>query len=217
VCLASFNLDNGTDQGILQALIEETEAGLVIIDALADITAGDENSKQDTQPVFNALRKIADKTGAAIVVIHHSNKLGGYRGSSAIKGAVDLMIKVEKEENNNIIHFSTEKNRDGGQQKWSAKAAWENDTFTLVLADGIQGVKLSAAESYVLQLLENKGGPASLSLIMGSADVCTESTAKKAVYSLVKKGKIYRMNSSESGQGIEAIYDLSYRLQSRLA
>ncbi len=67
--------------------IRDVDAKLVIIDALADVMAGgDENSVKDTQPVFMQLRKIAEETGAAILVIHHVNKMGDYRGSTAIPG-----------------------------------------------------------------------------------------------------------------------------------
>ena len=86
--------DQTSDTILLEALIAETEAGLVIIDSLSSVMDGDENSKQDTQPVFTNLRHVAELTGAAIIVIHHSNRAGGYRGSSAIKGALEAMVQV---------------------------------------------------------------------------------------------------------------------------
>ena len=66
----------------------------MILDVLADLMTGDENSKQDTQPVFNALRRISEQSGAAIIVIHHANKMGGHRGSSVIKDAPDILLQV---------------------------------------------------------------------------------------------------------------------------
>jgi RecA-family ATPase len=76
----------------------------VIVDALADVMPGrDENAVKDTAPIFLTLRKIAEETQCAIIVIHHSNKTGGYRGSSAIKGAIDLLLSVEKK--NEITHM----------------------------------------------------------------------------------------------------------------
>lgn len=121
VCLANFKLDDPTDSALLQMEIQNRGAGLVIIDALTDILDGDENSKKDTQPVFSALRKIADITNAAIVIIHHSNKMGGYRGSSAIAGAVDLMIEVKSEEGSRFITFRTTKERDIERTSWALK------------------------------------------------------------------------------------------------
>lgn len=86
VSLAQFNLlKNSDDADLLTRLVLELDAKLVIIDALADVMlGGDENAVKDTQPVFANLRFIAELTGAAFIVIHHANKLGGYRGSTAI-------------------------------------------------------------------------------------------------------------------------------------
>lgn len=210
VSLAGFKLDDpkGVDQALLQGLIEEQAAGLVIVDALADIMDGDENSKQETQPVFNALRKIAEATNAAVIVIHHSNKAGGYRGSSAIKGAVDLMARVESADGKNTINFKCEKNRDDLPQEWGAVATWIEDRFYLrpysVQEDRRHCTK---AESYVLRYLEEHGA-SPIPDIMGAADTCSSNSAKFAVYSLAEQGKIYRTNPDERGKGKAAIYDL---------
>ena len=101
------------DIDALTQLILDEEANFVVIDALADIMPGaEENSVKDVQPVFTSLKQVAETTQAAIVIIHHANKRGGYRGSSAIKAAVDLMIKVESAADSDTIKFSTEKARD---------------------------------------------------------------------------------------------------------
>jgi len=87
VSMARFNLRDPKEAVLLQALIEKRNARMVIVDALMDLMPGaDENTVKDVLPVFMRLRKIADDTGAAIVIIHHSNRGGSYRGSSAIKG-----------------------------------------------------------------------------------------------------------------------------------
>jgi RecA-family ATPase len=124
ISLAGFNLlKRPGDAELLQSCIEQTQAGLVFIDALADIMlGGDENSVKDTQPVFAALRKIAENTRAAIVLIHHTNKLGEYRGSSAIPGAIDSMLLIEKDEKTNVITFKSIKNRDGEPLKFCGLA-----------------------------------------------------------------------------------------------
>lgn len=90
----------------LQLEIEQANAGLVVIDALSDVMPGrDENSVKDVQPVLLALRRVAESTGAAIVAIHHANKNGGYRGTSAIKGEADLMLMVESKPGSRNIDF----------------------------------------------------------------------------------------------------------------
>lgn len=206
VCLANFKLDDPTDAVLVQSLIEETGAGLVIIDALTDIMDGDENSKQDTQPVFSALRKIADSTNAAIIIIHHSNKAGGYRGSSAIKGAVDLMIEVKSEDGSRFINFKTVKERDIEKLSWAAEAVWTDDQFYLRPVDVQEKITYSKAQSYVMRFL-GEHASASIAEIMSNADTCSGEGARQAVYSLASMKLVKRIDGG--GQGHPAIYALS--------
>lgn len=213
VSLAGFKLDNPNDVELLRTLIISEGAGLVVIDALADIMTGDENSKQDTQPIFTALRKIAEETNAAIIVIHHSNKAGGYRGSSAIMGAVDLMVQVESETGKNIITFKSEKARDELPQEWSAVATWikdeeHGDRFTLRPCENERSTHYSKAESYVLRYLEEHGA-SPIPAIEAAADTCSPRAANLAVYALAGKRKIYRTNPGAKGRGVSAIYDIA--------
>ena len=160
ISLAGFNLlKRPGDAELLQSCIEQTQAGLVFIDALADIMlGGDENSVKDTQPVFAALRKIAENTRAAIVLIHHTNKLGEYRGSSAIPGAIDSMLLIEKDEKTNVITFKSIKNRDGEPLKFCGLAHWEEDRFYLTTAD-LQNREpnFGKAQNFVLNYLKEHG------------------------------------------------------------
>lgn len=206
ISLAGFKMDSESDPTILQAIIEEYGAKLVILDALADVMGGDENSKEDTQPIFTELRRIADRTGAAIILIHHSNKMGGYRGSSAIKGAVDLMVKVESADGQSIVDFASEKNRDGDKQKWAAIATWlpQEGTFTLrsIIPDKI--AHHSKSDQHVLDYLAEHGA-SPIPDIMNAAATCSPQAARQAVYHLADAGEIRRTNPGAK----VAIYELS--------
>lgn len=209
VSLAQFHLNESRDVDALQNLILDEGAELVVIDALADIMSGDENSKEDVQPVMNSLRKIAETTNAAIVVIHHSNKLGGYRGSSAIKAAVDFMVLVTSDDGSQFINFKSEKNRDGEAKSWTARAVWvgDGDQFYLESAQELPKVKpLSKSQKYVLDYLA-KNGESELPAIMSAADVCSSMTARDAVYDLAGMGKIYRTNPG-APKNSPAVYSL---------
>ncbi len=213
ISLGGFHLDNPTDVLQLERLIKEAGAGLVIFDALADLMEGDENSKQDTQPVLNALRRLAEHTNAALCVIHHANKVGGYRGSSAIKGAVDLMVQVTSEDGSPYINIKSEKNRDGEAISWSARAVWVPEVGQFYLTDAPQMEKaksLSKSQEYVIRYLTEHGASA-LQEIMASVDTCSEEAARKAVYALASLKMIFRTNPGKAGTGIEAIYDLVKR------
>jgi hypothetical protein len=212
VSLAGFILNEPGDVALLEALVTERGAGLVIIDALADVMTGDENSKEDTQPIFRALRKIAEHTGAAIIIIHHSNRTGSYRGSSAIKGALDVMVKISSDDQSNFIMYQTEKTRDIEPMTWAALAYWTENQFYLTIAERQSKTRRhSASDEYVLKYLKEHGASA-LPDIMGAADTCSPAAARQAVYRLAIASEIYRTNpGTTGGRGNAAIYDLSKR------
>jgi hypothetical protein len=207
ISLAAFHLDDPKDEAILTAEILAQGAGLVILDALADLMIGDENSKQETQPVFNALRRIAEKSGAAILVIHHANKQGSHRGSSVIKDAPDILLQVESDPDSNLINFKTEKNRKGKAIKWAMHATWTEDRFYLSPAEAQEKSKtISKSQQFVIDYLKEHGA-SPLNEIMGAADTCSPEAARKAVYNLASLKKIRRTNPETSGR-VMSIWEL---------
>jgi predicted ATP-dependent serine protease len=198
ISLGGFKLDNKEDVKNIESEIERLGIKLIIFDALADIMDGDENSKKEVQPVMNNLRKIADNTDSSIILIHHANKTGGYRGSSAIKASSDLLVQISSDADDSIINFKIEKNRDGSSATWTAEAIWEDDIFYLQSISPVQ--KSSVREDYVLNYLK-ENGESSLSSIMKNATGCAPSGAKKAVYALLDLGTIYRTNPEAGNRG----------------
>ena len=206
ICLAGFRLDDYADTVVLQALIEERGAGLVVIDALSEVMIGDENSKQDTMPIFAALRRIAAATTAAIIIIHHSNKQGGYRGSSHIKGAIDLMIEVKSEDGSRFINFRTEKTRYIKHQSWAAEAVWTEDQFYVTAAEKREKTFFSKSEDYVMRYLKENPN-ASIEDIGDHADACSAQAAQRAVYNLTARKLVVRTDGG--GRGRKALYALA--------
>ena len=204
-----FKLDDKESSSLLQEEIIKHEIGFLVIDALAEIMDGDENKKEDTLPVFTRLRRIANETNTSILVLHNSNKKGGYRGSSSIKAAVDLMVRVEGDEESKFLDYFTEKNRHGKKMVWAAKSVWTDDKsqFYLEERESLIGKKRpSQSQEYVLRFLR-ENGPSTVPEIMASADTCSDKAAKGAVYSLARDEIIYRTNPGVSGPGNAAIYD----------
>ena len=208
ISLARFDLRDPGDARLLQDEIERQDAELVIIDALVDIMPGaDENLVKDVHPVFMRLRKIAEETGAAIVVIHHTNRSGGYRGSSAISGAVDLMLIVESKKDSTIINFTTEKARDIEPINFAAEAHWIDGKFWLTETEFKNSRKpLSELKSFVSEYLAEKG-PSPVKDIMNNAEICSPQSAKRAVYDLAKLGITTRVD--EGRPGTKATYALT--------
>jgi hypothetical protein len=207
VSLHGFNLIDDHGAAELEDLVKEVQPGLVIIDALADVMlGGDENLVRDIQPPLVRLRRIAERQDCAIQVIHHVNKAGEYRGSTALKGAVDSMILVESAPDSNLVSFRAEKARDVMIKPFAATAHFDIGTFRLTEADIQTGqAKLSPGERYVLKYLE-ANGPATVKAIIESADVCSPATARRALYSLADRDRIKRVDNNGTGKGHEAIY-----------
>jgi hypothetical protein len=206
--MEGFNLRSQDGQEKLHQAILMTGAELVIIDAMVDIMPGaDENSVKDTHPVFMALRRIAEATGACIVLIHHTNKLGDFRGSTAIGGAVDVMLMIDSKTGSNHFEFFTKKNRDGEPMRFAAMAHWSDGQFWLTPDDVKSNKVISKSKEYVMRILTEKG-EMSLPDIESNADICSGKAARSAVYALAKEDVIYRTNPGEYGRGIVARYAL---------
>jgi hypothetical protein len=91
-------------------LMEKVQPKLVVIDSLIGCSGGrafDENKSDFATPLYWLTRNNGVLFPAAtILIIHHANKQGGFRGTSAIRDAVDetwSLRKPSKEERGNRI------------------------------------------------------------------------------------------------------------------
>lgn len=112
----------------LHLRIIATGARLVIIDNLSLIAGDvDENSAQMGKVCSN-FRKLAESTGAALVLIHHQRKSTGIagragdtlRGHSSIEGSLDLALLVEREDDSRMITLRPTKVRGPDVSKFTA-------------------------------------------------------------------------------------------------
>ena len=208
ISIAQFDLQKEKDLLILEGKIKEIGAKFVIIDAFVDIMpGGDENSSQAVHPVFRGLRYIADKYQLAIVVIHHANRNGGIRGSSAISGAVDMEMKITSPKNSDTIKFETIKTRDVAPFSFSAKANLQDDKFWLSNGDEAEGDKpLNVSKKVVIKFLANNG-QSSVKDISGTSEKLKPDTARSELNKLRKLGYTNRVDSEVNGK--KAIWDLT--------
>lgn len=211
-CLQALDARSQEDINALDLAIRQTGAGLVIIDALMEVTPGaEENSVKDILPALHNLRRVAEVTNSAFWIIHHNNKNGGYRGTSAIKGKVDNMLMVKKPKGSKYITFTAEKNRDVEESQFTALATWVSDPpqFYLSTTEVNPKAKMNKSTRFVLRYLANHPN-APIDEIMSAANVCTPETARRTVYSLVDSGHAERTNKgSAGGRGHKAQFDLT--------
>ena len=111
-------LDDDTEELIRAIKLAEerdqTQYKVVVMDTLARVMTGlDENSTRDAGIFINNAERLAHELNALVIVVHHSGKNvdNGMRGSSALLGAVDTVLKVAKRDD--YIWLNIEKQRDG--------------------------------------------------------------------------------------------------------
>jgi hypothetical protein len=85
---------------------------LIIIDTFARcFVGGDENSATAMGQAVEAIRQIQAATGATVLLVHHTRKADGVeRGSSALRGALDVMISMRKD--GPLVSLSSAKMKD---------------------------------------------------------------------------------------------------------
>ncbi|MGG5886120.1 AAA family ATPase [Falsiroseomonas sp. HC035] len=91
----------GPPAGDLSAVIAaaiDMRADIIVFDTVARTFGdGDENTAQDMGGYVASVDRVRAETGAHVAVIHHGTKQGDTsRGSGAMVGAADLIVKVSK-------------------------------------------------------------------------------------------------------------------------
>lgn len=81
------------------AIVKQDNPVLIILDTLARcMVGGDENSAEDMGLFIHSCDLIRAATGAAVIIVHHTGKSGGYRGSSVLYGSCDSWIDVSNDD-----------------------------------------------------------------------------------------------------------------------
>ena len=208
--MAGFDfLHNADDVLLLERFILETGSKLIVIDALSDVMpSGDENTSKDMTNLFLSLRKVASDTHSAIVMIHHVNKNGGFRGSSDIKNKADNMYIVTMNDGGEVA-LKPEKVRNGSPKTLHVQMDFSIEKIVITVPERPSKSfgNLSESEDEVYGLfLRHK----SLTIKDVQAKVNEQSTvtARKNVFELAKKGYIRRPRG-DGGQGSKATYVLA--------
>lgn len=131
-------LDGGSDVSIahLTQRIISLQSGLVVIDNLKTITGGADENSAAMGDVMYRLRRVAEDTGAAVVVIHHQRKSNGMqggragdalRGHGSIEAALDLALIVDREPYSDDITLTATKSRGETVYPFGASFTFEID------------------------------------------------------------------------------------------
>jgi len=187
-------------------LIQKHQPKLVIIDSITGCSRGsafDENKKEFASPIY----WLANNNGrtfpaCTILLIHHANKSGGFRGSTAIRDAVDEVWGLRRPDKkqleqtgSNARLITVEKSR-AGRDGSKLLMKLEND-LTFSLADYVELDTESASPASIVDRVLQRvraAYPRSVSRSDLAADpLCGGSVAgiKKATQRLVSRGLIW--------------------------
>jgi hypothetical protein len=125
---------------------------MVTLDTLNRNMTGDENSTSDMTAVVQTCDRIARALDCFVWLVHHSGKdeAKGARGSSALRGATDVEIHIERDDATASGTAYLNKNRHGEDGK-----AWGFDAKTTTLGVDDDGDEIS---SLVVEWTGSKGG-----------------------------------------------------------
>ncbi len=140
-----YNETDDHSKSILQFCMEwqkRQQAGeaelldLLIIDTLHTASEGaDENSSKEMGLILKACKQAIEMLGCAIILVHHTTKSGETeRGSSSLRGAMDFMLRISRQDKEHDSNASLicSKLKDGEQ--------WQPQGFHLAkkeLADNV--------------------------------------------------------------------------------
>jgi hypothetical protein len=197
-------------------LIEKHRPKLVIIDSITGCSRGsafDENKKEFASPIYwlsNNNGRLFP--GCTILLIHHANKTGGFRGSTAIRDAVDEvwgLRRPDKRQLEQVGHnarlIAVEKSRAG--RDGSKLLMKLEDDLTFSLADyaetDVESASPASVVDRVLQRLR-AAYPRALAVTDLAADpLCGGKVAaiRKSLQRLLSRGLIAIGGSENSRKG----------------
>jgi hypothetical protein len=114
-------IPNLTEPNLVTDLIKEIKErepyDLIVMDTFAQVMAGaDENSGKDVGSALAQCKRINVKTGAMVLLVHHSGKDAGKgaRGWSGLRAAADVELEITRKENDRAIKVTKLKDGQDG-------------------------------------------------------------------------------------------------------
>jgi hypothetical protein len=103
----------------IEHTVKTTPIGLIVVDTVARNMNGDENDAKDMNRFVSACDALREKFAIAVIGIHHCGKdhERGMRGSTALPGASDTIIEVERNQKETVMTVTCRKQKDDDEPK----------------------------------------------------------------------------------------------------
>jgi hypothetical protein len=210
-----------TDSEMVDFLIAEAlevQAKLIILDCLLPISGVNDENTSPMRKAMDGLRLVSIKTGAAVVVIHHTPKDDDIlRGHSSIRDALDLALLVKRR--GDRVAITCNKSRRANPKPFSARfdcKEGQNGELTRARFVGLSSTeamalstnnKAAEAEQVILENLKARMNQSQVVEMLKDKANIGRSTAIKALKSLVKNGKVSEKPGSRNARIYELVSD----------
>lgn len=185
-------------------LVTELAPTLIVIDTQARVTVGlEENSAKDMGQFVHRVEQLRIASGACVLIVHHQGRQGDHmRGSTAMEGAADTIVKVTKDDQVLTVACQKQKNAPEFDQ-FQLRLTPFQDSAVVSLMDGFQvDLQRQPAVRAMLRLWweRHETTPVSPTRLIES-EVCAKPTFYRVINTLVKQGVV-----SEERKGRRAEY-----------
>jgi len=155
----------------LAAMVDEVQPIMLVLDPYISFMSGAENNANEVAQFTDGLDWLIEKYNLSVVVIHHANKSGELRGSSAIQGWCDALLKFESDRDVKlptfphpvrVVHVKGEKQRNGREGLLFSAVPMHNEAAGLITfgiyadAEG-SGVVIAYLKQEIYHLLRDTG------------------------------------------------------------
>lgn len=174
--------------------IRDKQPMVVVFDTVATCMSGDENSSQDMGRFVENVHYMQEELQCASLLVHHSNKSGGIRGSNALTARGDSVVALSRTDEIIILSNSLE---NGGKNRYRKEADAQHlrllpvqvtiqgksvDSAVIiesdrVLADTAETIKLTSNRQMILEALDGY-----ISGLSGGQIIDMTGIAKKTAY-----------------------------------
>ena len=179
------------DSDALCQLVAERRDALVIVDTQAKASAGlDENSARDMGLLVAALDLLREASHGCVLVVHHEPRNGeNLRGSTALEGAADTILRAAKD--GMIVTVETTKQKDA-EEPGPLRLALRSRGASLALTRDTGADRVTASDGVVLAALQMIGGDVSSTTLKQAAGLAP-ATFYRSIAALIDRGLIHKV------------------------
>jgi hypothetical protein len=211
-----IRLDDGKSEEQLAVEIGRCKVGLVIIDPLVMTHSLDENSSTEMAKVFQALKRISERTECTFLLVHHARKQSmasnhsaqRLRGSTAILGFLDSYFFLRQVRTGRISVEHAKSRHAEPVDDFTIDMTDPDDSTTILSYAGESTNspdKTQAALDFILHTLADNGGSLTRKelLTVAKMDGISATTVDRAVREAAGSTQVTKGRS-----GKEVIYSL---------